>query len=235
MQQRPSGAKMSCAGSPVLSIPVATMTTTSSDQQRSRRPRFWVGPLVAGACFALGYGITQRVLLMQQVWDKPQQATFRQNSFPGETLDGLRRRYGADQPLMGDVATKEALDAAQRDANQQAEALAKEAKRREQGQQAVVAEPVKVNQESELTAEPVASPNPDLVDEVVPEVAQPAAVVSPNPAPALPEPEAVLPSASEPESPVDATPEPEPVVSQPRPAIDESLIWQTPPVTPPAP
>ena len=153
------------------------MTTTSSDQQRSRRPRFWVGPLVAGACFALGYGITQRVLRCRFGTSRSRRRFA--NSFPVR-LDGLRRRYGADQPLMGDVATKEALDAAQRDANQQAEALAKEAKRREQGQQAVVAEPLKVNQESELTAEPVASPNPDLVDEVVPEVAQPAAVVSPN-------------------------------------------------------
>ena len=107
------------------------MTTTTSDQKRSRRPRYWVGPLVAGACFALGYGITQRVVLMRQAWEKPQQATFRQNSFPGETLDGLRRRYGADQPLMGDVAAKEALDAEQRKANEQAEAIAKQAKQRE--------------------------------------------------------------------------------------------------------
>ena len=228
MQRRPSGAKMGCAGTPVLSIPVAAMTTTRSDQQRSRRPRFWVGPLVVGACFALGYGITQRVLLMQQAWEKPHQATFRQNSFPGETLDGLRQRYGADQPLMGDVATKEALDAAQREANQQAEALAKEAKRREQGQQAVVAEPLIVNEEPELTAEPVASPNPDGVEEVVPEAVQPAAVVTPNPDPAVR-------SAPQPEAPIVATPEPEPVRSQPQPAIDESLIWQSPPVTPPAP
>ena len=219
---------MGCAGTPVLSIPVAAMTTTRSDQQRSRRPRFWVGPLVAGACFALGYGITQRVLLMQQAWEKPQQATFRQNSFPGETRDGLRQRYGADQPLMGDVATKEALDAAQREANQQAEALAKEAKRREQGQQAVVAEPLNVNEEPELTAEPVASPNPDGVEEAVPEAVQPAAVVTPNPDPAVR-------SAPQPEAPIVATPEPEPVRSQPQPAIDDSLIWQSPPVTPPAP
>ena len=219
---------MGCAGTPVLSIPAAAMTTTRSDQQRSRRPRFWVGPLVAGACLALGYGITQRVLLMQQAWEKPQQATFRQNSFPGETLDGLRQRYGADQPLMGDVATKEALDAAQRAANQQAEALAKEAKRREQGQQAVVAEPLNVNEAPELTAEPVASPNPDGVEEAVPEAVQPAALVTPNPDPAVR-------SAPQPEAPIVATPEPEPVRSQPQPAIDESLIWQSPPVTPPAP
>ena len=219
---------MGCAGTPVLSIPVAAMTTTRSDQQRSRRPRFWVGPLVAGACFALGYGITQRVLLMQQAWEKPQQATFRQNSFPGETLDGLRQRYGADQPLMGDVAIKEALDAAQREANRQAEALAKEAKRREQGQQAVVAEPLNVNEESELTAEPVASPNPDWVEEVLLEEVQPAAVVTPNPDPSVR-------SAPQPEAPIVATPESDPVRSQPQPAIDESLIWQSPPVTPPAP
>ena len=153
-----AAAKRLCADCSVLFVPARAMTTTTSDQQRPRRPRYWVGPLVAGACFALGYGITQRVVLMRQTWEKPQQATFRQNSFPGETLDGLRRRYGADQPLMGDVAAKEALDAEHRKANEQAEAIAKQGQQGEQAQQAAVPEPWSVREEPVSTAAPVAAP-----------------------------------------------------------------------------
>ena len=214
---------MGSTGSPVMPMPATAMTATTSDQQRSRRPRFWVGPLLAGACFALGYGITQRVVLMQQGWEKPQQATFRQTSFPGETLDGLRRRYGADQPLMGDVAAKEAIDAVQRKANQEAEAIAKEAQRREQSQQAAAAQPWAVIEQPESTAAPIAAPGQDPVDEVVPEPAPPAAVLPPSPDP--------LPDAEVPAAVV----APEPAVVQPRPAIDESLIFRAPPDAPPAP
>ena len=216
------------------------MTTTTSDQKRSRRPRYWVGPLVAGACFALGYGITQRVVLMRQAWEKPQQATFRQNSFPGETLDGLRRRYGADQPLMGDVAAKEALDAEQRKANEQAEAIAKQAKQRQQEQQAAVPEPWTARDEPVSTAAPVAAPVLDVDEQVGPDGAQPAAVVTPTSEPVVPEPATAPDPALEPS--VQAAPEPEPaavatpepVLTPTRPAIDESLIFKAPPATPPA-
>ena len=214
------------------------MTTTTSDQKRSRRPRYWVGPLVAGACFALGYGITQRVVLMRQAWDKPQQATFRQNSFPGETLDGLRRRYGADQPLMGDVAVKEALDAEQRKANEQAEAIAKQAKEKKQAQQAAVPEAWTVRDQPVSTAAPVAEPAPDVDEQVGLDGAQPAAVLAPNSEPAVPEPAAAADPAIEPSTPVSPEPAavatPEPVVTPTRPAIDESLIFKAPPATPPA-
>lgn len=30
-----------------------------------RRPQFWIGPVVAGSCFALGFGVTQRFLALQ--------------------------------------------------------------------------------------------------------------------------------------------------------------------------
>ena len=216
------------------------MTVTSSDQQRSKRPRFWVGPLLAGACFALGYGITQRVVLMQQRSEKPQQATFRQNSFPGETLDGLRRRHGTDQPLMGDVVAKEAVDAEQRKANQQAEVIAKEAKQREQSQQAA-AQPWAVREEPVFPAAPAEVSGNDIIDEGVPEQAQPAAVLTPS---ADPLPDAAVPGqdafqdspAQNPPQPLPASvATPEPSVAKPRPAIDESLIFQAPPDAPPAP
>ena len=231
---------MGCADCSVLFVPARAMTTTPSDQQRPRRPRYWVGPLVAGACFALGYGITQRVVLMRQALDKPQQATFRQNSFPGETLDGLRRRYGADQPLMGDVAAQEALDAEQRKANEQAEAIAKQAKQREQAQQAAVQEPWTVQEEPVSTAAPVAAPALDVDQQESADGAQPAAVLTPTAEPVAPEPAPATDPAIEPSVQVAPEPEPaavatpEPAVTPAQAAIDESLIFKAPPATPPA-
>ena len=225
---------MGCADCSVLFVLARAMTTTTSDQKRSRRPRYWVGPLVAGACFALGYGITQRVVLMRQALDKPQQATFRQNSFPGESLDGLRRRYGADQPLMGDVAAQEALDAEQRKANEQAEAIAKQA------QQAAVPEPGTDREEPVSTAAPLAAPALDVDQPEGSDGAQPAAVLTPNAEPVAPEPAAATDPAIEPSVQVAPEPEPaavatpEPAVTPTRPAIDESLIFNAPPATPPS-
>ena len=39
--------------------------SSSPDAPVETKARFWVGPLVAGCCFALGYGITERVLTLQ--------------------------------------------------------------------------------------------------------------------------------------------------------------------------
>ena len=231
---------MVCADCSVLFVPARAMTTTTSHHQRPRRPRYWVGPLVAGACFALGYGITQRVVLMRQTLDKPQQATFRQNSFPGETLDGLRRRYGADQPLMGDVAAKEALDAEQRKANEQAEAIAKQAQQDEQEQQAAVPEPWMDREELDSTAATVLAPGLAVDQPESSDGAQPAAVLTPTAEPFAPEPAAATDPAIEPSVQVAPEPEPaavatpEPAVTPAQPAIDESLIFKAPPATPPA-
>ena len=231
---------MGCAGSPVLFMLVTAMTTTTSDQQRSRRPRYWVGPLVAGACFALGYGITQRVVLMRQTWEKPQQATFRQNSFPGETLDGLRRRYGAEQPLMGDVAAKEALDFEQRMANEQANAIVKQVKQRVQAQQVALPEPLTVGDEPASTAAPVAATALDVDQQESADGAQPAAVLTPNDEVVAPEPASATDSVIEPSVQVAPEPEsaavatPEPAVNPTQPAIDESLIFNALPATPPS-
>ncbi len=229
---------MGCADCSVLFLPARAMTTTTSDQQRPRRPRYWVGPLVAGACFALGYGITQRVVLMRQVWEKPQQATFRQNSFPGETLDGLRRRYGADQPLMGDVAAQEALDAERRKANEQAEAILNDVQQRVQAQQVALPEPLKVEVEPASMAASVASPALGVDQQVGPDGAQPDAILTPNTEPAMPVPAAATDPVIEPY--VQAAPQPavvatpEPAVTPTQPAIDESLIFNAPLATPPS-
>ena len=76
---------------------------------RRRRPRFWVGPLVAGGCFTLGFGVTQRLIAMQGGAASPKPQTFEQQSFPGESLEALRARYpDHTRPLKADVAAREA-------------------------------------------------------------------------------------------------------------------------------
>ena len=106
-----------------------------------RRPRFWVGPLVAGGCFALGFGVTQRLIAMQGGGFAPSQQTFGMQRFPGESLEGLQARFaGSSRPLMADVAAREAELAKTRPpkpktvdkAKKNAERLAAEARRREQ-------------------------------------------------------------------------------------------------------
>ena len=220
----------------------AVMTSSMSDKQRSKRPRFWVGPLVTGACFALGYGITQRVVLMQDSWQQPQQESFGRSSFPGETLDALRLRHDADQPLMGDVAAKEASDAEQRKANEQAETIAAEAERRETANQAALLDPRPVIEDQEPAVVPVSAPVEEVVDVVQPEATATEPDLTPIPEPAMPEPDLPLP-VSEPgfmteaapdfEPPAVVTPVPEAVITQP--AVDDPQIFSAPPSAPPTP
>ena len=127
--------------------------------KRPARPRFWVGPLVAGACFALGYGITQRVVLIRSGLEQPEPLSFRARAFPGESLDALRLRHGETGTLEADVAAKELIDAKaskkanalkkaklakeleQRKAKEEAERIAAAAIKRDRSQQAVVDAP----------------------------------------------------------------------------------------------
>jgi len=91
---------------------------------------------------------------MRTALQQPQQEAFRQQAFPGEALEALRRRHGEDQALMGDVAALEAVEAEERklkQAMEEAEAIAAEAERRDAEQQAALVQPV-------WTATPVAAP-----------------------------------------------------------------------------
>ncbi|QNJ27539.1 putative conserved membrane protein [Synechococcus sp. SYN20] len=90
--------------------------------KRPARPRFWAGPLVAGACFALGYGITQRVVLIRSGLEQAEPQSFKARAFPGESLEALRLRHGETGTLEADVAAKELIDAK---ASNQANALKK--------------------------------------------------------------------------------------------------------------
>ena len=70
--------------------------------------RFWVVPLVIGGCFALGYGVTQRVLIIHISTQEPQGKYFAPGSFPGQKLKDLRRRYSDNHlALQADIAASE--------------------------------------------------------------------------------------------------------------------------------
>ncbi len=139
-------------------MPAETNASTLKPK-RPTRPRFWVGPLVAGACFALGYGITQRIVLIRSGLEQSDPQSFRARAFPGESLEGLRLRYGETGSLEADVAAKELIDAKaskqanelkqvklakeleQRKAKEEAERIAAAAIERDRSQQAAVNAP----------------------------------------------------------------------------------------------
>ena len=100
-----------------------------TEQKNRKRPRFWLGPLLVGGCFALSYGMTQRIMILRGNTQQPQQQSFGPTPlpFPGERLEGLRRRHGGSSAdLQADVAAKEAKISAKRKAKEQAEKQAKQ-------------------------------------------------------------------------------------------------------------
>ncbi|MFL0781325.1 MAG: hypothetical protein AB8E74_05030 [Prochlorococcus sp.] len=169
-------------------------SSTRLEKQPRQRPRFWLGPLVAGGCFALGYGITQRIVILQSSWQKPGEQTFQSERFPGNRLQSLRTRHGDDQAgLQADVAAFEVEQAGKRKLSEAAEKLAVEARRREQDLQASLLKPAPAVKVTSWTpAKPAAaelvSPQPELPEPVTMESAQdlqPAQAnptVQPNPA-----------------------------------------------------
>ena len=91
-----------------------------------RRPRFWVGPLLAGCCFSLGYGITHRLVTLQTNPEPPRQPElFAGLEFPGQSLAAMRRSEGTTESLVVDVAAIEAKAEAERQAKAKAEEQAR--------------------------------------------------------------------------------------------------------------
>lgn len=72
----------------------------------SPRPRraAWVGPLLAGLCFGVAYGVTQRLISLNVgEWIRFGQG-FDVQVFPGTSLESLRLRFGdAETELRGDL------------------------------------------------------------------------------------------------------------------------------------
>ena len=190
-------------------------TTSSQDQPQARRPRFWVGPLVAGCCFALGYGVTQRVVTLQSNAEEPVPEAFAPAFFPGQSLDGLRARDGGTAAdLQVDLIKLEEENKPEREAEAEAKKKAEEAERAEKALQATATPLPPTNQRDWTTPitppQPAAKPAPPV--DLPPEPVEPALL--PDPAPLPPEP-VVEPAAIE-------EPIPAPVeapIAQPAPAI----------------
>ena len=60
------------------------------------RPRLWLGPLVAGLCFGLGYGLTQRLVDLNVTDLVRFGQNFDVQPVPGTSLESLRLRFGAE-------------------------------------------------------------------------------------------------------------------------------------------
>lgn len=173
-----------------VTAPVENQPSTEPKPQR--RPRFWIGPVVAGSCFALGFGVTQRLVALQGGEAPSVQQDFAAQRFPGERLQNLTTDpTDTTRPLMADVAAREAELAKTRPpaakepdakAKQEAARLANEARLRRQRTAALRA-PVVPAAAVTVTDEPESIPAPQLPPQD--EVALPDAV------PATPSPLAV--------------------------------------------
>ena len=114
----------------------------SQQDTQKKRPRFWVGPLVAGCCFSLGFGITQRTLTVQSNAETPSPESFAAVAFPGESLQALRDLHGQQaEGIQVDVAAMEAKREAERKAKEEAERIAEAAMERDRSQQALLNTP----------------------------------------------------------------------------------------------
>ncbi len=222
-------------------MPAETKAPTAKSK-RQARPRFWVGPLVAGACFALGYGITQRFVLIRSGLQTSEPQSFKARAFPGESLEALRLRHGENGTLQADVAAKEKIDAKaskqadelkkvklakeleQRKAKEEAERIAAAAIERERSQQAVVNTPRPVEDIPTLneTTPFETEASTELLDSELP-------LDAPNAFPTEPSTLAEPAPAAEPEVPVMV----ESVVVEPERAEPELFV--TPVEAPPAP
>ncbi|MBE9154361.1 hypothetical protein [Cyanobium sp. LEGE 06113] len=156
-------------------------SSSAAAAARPVRPRHrWRGPLLAGFCFGLGYGITQRLLVLQLPGLVQLQQGFDVREFPGTSLESLRLRFGSDnEEIRGDLELLE---------------LERQAKQREQERQAAEREQAAERQRDERQAEqeralqtlpeiPPLNPAADPGADATPEPDS-----SPPPAPALPEP-----------------------------------------------
>jgi hypothetical protein len=125
-------------------------------------PQLWKGPLIAGVCFGLAYGVTQRLLSFNVTELIRFGRGFDVQVFPGTSLESLKLRFGDTQAeIRGDLELQEL----ERQQEQQATQRAEDAKQAEaELQRANQSDP---EREPELpaappapAAEPVSPPQP---------------------------------------------------------------------------
>ncbi|WP_087068228.1 hypothetical protein [Cyanobium sp. NIES-981] len=162
------------------------MASSSPTRAVQARPRNrWRGPLLAGFCFGLGYGVTQRLLALQLPGLVQLRQGFDVREFPGTSLESLRLRFGNDtQEIRGDLEVLELERQAKQRQQERREEERKQAEAEQRRQAEQRAEEERRDRESEASAfQP--QPGPDSGAEPS-EPPEPAATEPP--APALPPP-----------------------------------------------
>jgi hypothetical protein len=100
-----------------MASPAAADPTARSTPEPLPISRGWKGWALIGACFVLGYGISQRLVSIRLEGGLSGAQRFEVKSFPGTELDSLRRRFGdASTQIRGDLDLQELELQRQKDA-----------------------------------------------------------------------------------------------------------------------
>jgi hypothetical protein len=143
------------------------MARVSQPTQPRPQP-IWKGPLVAGLCFGVAYGVTQRLVSFNVAELIRFGPGFDVQVFPGTSLESLKLRFGdAQAEIRGDLELQELERQQQEDAKQRAE----EAKKAEERLQ------------NAAQLEPLQDAAPPAVEPVVESAPAPAPVPAPKPKP----------------------------------------------------
>jgi hypothetical protein len=144
------------------------MARVSQSTQPRPQP-IWKGPLVAGLCFGVAYGITQRFVSFNVAELIRFGPGFDVQVFPGTSLESLKLRFGdAQAEIRGDLELQELERQQEEEAKQRAE----ESKKAE--------ERLKNAAQLEALQDPEAGPAPEPVDAPAP---APAPKPQPKPKP----------------------------------------------------
>ena len=93
-----------------------------SQPAQPRPQQIWRGPLVAGLCFGVAYGVTQRLLSVNVVELIRFGPGFDVQVFPGTSLESMKLRYGAaEAEIRGDLELQELERQQQAEAKKRAE------------------------------------------------------------------------------------------------------------------
>lgn len=120
---------------PASPSPAAPPSPRLSSRLRRPVPWGWRMGLFVGACFGLGYGVTQRLMRAEVGLSWQGSQSFGVKPFPGTPLKTLRERYGGDpMAIRGDL---DLLELERRKLMEEKEVAAREAelKRREAEEQ----------------------------------------------------------------------------------------------------
>jgi hypothetical protein len=143
------------------------MARVSQPTQPRPQP-IWKGPLVAGLCFGVAYGVTQRLVSFNVAELIRFGPGFDVQVFPGTSLESLKLRFGdAQAEIRGDLELQELERQQQEEAKQRAE----EAKKAEERLQ------------NAAQLEPLQDAEPPAAEPVVESAPAPAPVPAPKPKP----------------------------------------------------